>query len=50
VDLLDALERHAAHGAEVAFTRHNSRMIELIEKSVGSDTWKGAHKNTDKKG
>lgn len=49
LDLLDALEAHDAERAEVAFNRHNSRMIELIEKSVGSDTWKGVHEDREKK-
>ena len=47
VDLLEALEKHDANRAEAAFTRHNSRMIELIEKSVGSDTWKEVQEDTD---
>jgi len=49
LDLLDALEAHDAGRAEVAFNRHNSRMIELIEKSIGSDTWKEVHEDIEKK-
>jgi DNA-binding GntR family transcriptional regulator len=49
LDLLDALEAHDADRAEAAFNRHNSRMIELIEKSVGSDTWKEGHEDREKK-
>lgn len=48
VEILEALEKHDAERAEAAFTRHNSRMIELIKKSVGSDTWKDIQEDTEK--
>ncbi len=51
VDIYEALKDREPHRTEAAFNRHNSRMIELIEKSVGSDAWKevGEDKGKDKR-
>lgn len=51
VDIYEALKDHDPHRTQAAFNRHNSRMIELIEKSVGSDAWKevGEDKSKGKK-
>ncbi len=43
---IEALKDHDANRRRGCFNRHNSRMIELIEKSVGSDTWKEVQEDT----